>query len=42
MEKLQKVFAGGGIKPRAWFIENQNAGPGHECAANQYALTFSL
>ncbi len=41
LEKLQEMLARGGIKSRAWFVQNQQAGPGHERAADEHALQRS-
>jgi hypothetical protein len=42
LKKLQKMFACGGIKSGARFIENQNARLRHQRASNQNSLAFAL
>jgi len=42
LEELEEMFAGGGVEAGAGFVENQQAGPGHERASNEDALAFAL
>ena len=41
-QKLEKMFARGGVEARAGFVENQEARAGHEGAADEDALAFAL
>src|SRR5258708_1421734 len=42
LKKLEEMFARGGIESGAGFVENEQAGAGHERAANKHALAFAL
>src|SRR5260221_8660400 len=42
LEELEKMLARGGVEAGAGFVENQEARPGHERAANEHALAFAL
>ncbi len=39
---MEEVFAGDGVEAGAGFIEDEELGFGHQCAADEDALAFAL
>ena len=39
---MEEMLAGDGVEPGAGFVEDEELGLGHQCAADEYSLAFAL